>query len=83
MEVFRGVLILRRIAAANMPAFEAKTQVYPCIPDFQTILTAIRAGRDLSDMVTMCTSCSHNIFLSDFLRRLLVNLLLLSFNEQQ
>jgi hypothetical protein len=67
MEVFRGVFILRRIAAANMPAFEAKAQVYPRIPSFQTILTAIRAGRDLSDMVKMCALCSQGIFLSDFL----------------
>lgn len=55
MEVFRGMLILGRIAAANMPAFKAQAQVYPGIPDFQTILTPIRAGRDLPDMVKMCT----------------------------
>lgn len=66
VEVLGGMLILRRIAAAYMPAFEAETQVYPCIPDFQTILAAIRAGRDLSDLVKMCTLCSHEIFLSAF-----------------
>lgn len=64
VEVFGGMLILRRIAAAYMPAFKAKTQVYPRIPDFQTILAAIRAGRDLSDLVNMCTLCSQDMFLS-------------------
>jgi hypothetical protein len=64
VEVFGGMFVLRRIAAAYMPAFEAKTQVYPCIPDFQTILTTIRAGRNLSDSVKMCTWCSQGMFLS-------------------
>ncbi len=63
MEVFRGVLILGRIAAANMPAFEAKAQVYPRIPGFQAILTTIRAGRDLVYMVKMCTLISQYMLL--------------------
>ncbi len=64
VEVFGGMFVLRRIAAAYVPAFEAETQVYPCIPDFQTILTASRAGRNLSDSVKMSTWCSQDIFLS-------------------
>ena len=63
MEVFGGVLILGRIAAANMPALEAKAQVYPCITDFQTIFTTIRAGRDLVYMVKMCTLFSQCLLL--------------------
>jgi len=46
-----GVLILGIVTAADMPAFETETQVYPCIPNSQTILTAIRAGCNLSYLV--------------------------------
>ena len=60
-----GVLILRRIATADMPAFETEAQVYPRIPDSQTILTAIRAGCNLSYVVEMGTLCSQDRFLSD------------------
>jgi hypothetical protein len=51
VEMLGGVLILRRIAAADMPAFETESQVYPRIPDSQTILTAIRTGCNLSYLV--------------------------------
>ena len=51
VKVFGGVLILRVIAAANMPAFETEAQVYPRIPDSQTILTTVRAGCNLSYLV--------------------------------
>jgi hypothetical protein len=59
VEVFGGMLVFRRIAAANMPAFETEAQVYPRVPDSQTILAAIRAGRDWSYLVKMCTLFSH------------------------
>ncbi len=59
VEVFGGVLILGRIAATNMPAFEAEAQVYPRVPDSQTILTPIRTGCDWSYLVKMCALCSH------------------------
>jgi hypothetical protein len=51
MEVLGGMLVLRRIATANMPAFETEAQVYPRIPQSQTILAAIRAGCNLSYLV--------------------------------
>jgi hypothetical protein len=83
VEVFGGMLVLGRIAAANMPAFETEAQVYPRVSDFQTILTAIRARRDWSYLVKMCTWCGQDRFLSDFLRCLLVNGWLLAFYEQE
>jgi hypothetical protein len=51
MEMPGGVLILRIVTAANMPAFKTEAQVYPRIPDSQTILTAICAGCNLSYLV--------------------------------
>ena len=65
VEMLGGVLILRRVAAADMPAFETEAQVNPRIPDSQTILTAIRAGCHLSYLVEMGTLCSQDCFLSD------------------
>ena len=59
-----GVLILRIVTATDMPAFETEAQVDPRIPDSQTILTAIRAGCNLSYLVEMGTLCSQDRFLS-------------------
>jgi hypothetical protein len=64
VEVLGGVLVLGRIAAANMPAFETEAQVYPRVSDFQTILTTICAGCDWSYLVKMCALCSQDSFLS-------------------
>ena len=63
VEMLCGMLILRRIAAAYMPTFKAKTQVYPRIPNFQTILATIRTGRDPVDMIKMCTLFSQYMLL--------------------
>jgi hypothetical protein len=60
VEVFGGVLVLGRIAAANVPAFETEAQVYPCISGFQAVLAAVCAGGDLSYLVKMCTLCSQS-----------------------
>ena len=45
VEVPGGVLVLRRVAAANMAAGEAKAQVYPAVADLQTLLAAVRRVR--------------------------------------
>jgi hypothetical protein len=55
------VLVFRRVATPNMPAFKAESQVYPRISRFQAVLTAIRAGRDLLYLVKMCTLHCHNV----------------------
>ena len=51
VEVFGCVFILRIVTTANMPTFETEAQVYPRIPDSQTILTAICARCNLSYLV--------------------------------
>src|ERR1700694_3953508 len=66
VEMPGGMLILRRIAAADMPAFQTEAQVYPCISHFQTILTAIRTWRDLTYLVEVATVLCH-MFLFSFL----------------
>src|SRR5216684_4578835 len=46
VKMLGGVLILRRIATADMPAFETEAPVYPRIPVSQTIFTSIGARCD-------------------------------------
>jgi len=59
VEMFGGVLVLGGIAAAHVPTLEAQAQVYPCISNSQTILTTIRAGRDVAYFVEMRTLLCH------------------------
>ena len=59
MEMLGGVLILRIVAAADMPAFKADAQVYPGVADFQAILAPISARCDLTYLVKMTTLLCH------------------------
>ncbi len=45
MEMLGRVLILRRIAAANMAAFQAQAEMNPHVPAFQAFLAAFRRAR--------------------------------------
>ena len=49
VKMFCGVLVFRTIAAADVAAGEAEPQVDPVVADFEAILAAVGAGRDLSD----------------------------------
>src|SRR5438270_1169004 len=59
VEMLRRVLVLRGIAASDMPANQALTQVNPAIANFQTVLTAIRARCDLVYLIQMTTLYCH------------------------
>ena len=83
VEMPGGVLILRIVTAANMPAFKTEAQVDPRVSDSQTLLTAIGTGRDRSYLVKMGTLSSQDRFLSDFLRCVLINVWLLALYEQE
>ena len=50
-EVLRGVLILARVAAADVSAATAQSQMHPRIACLQTLLAAMRARRDIADLV--------------------------------
>ena len=63
VEMLGGVLVLRRVAAANMPTCETEAQMHPAISRFQTVLTSIGAGCDLSYLIKMCTYLCHKIIL--------------------
>ena len=53
VKVLRGMFVFRAIAAADMPAGLAQTQVHPRVANLQTILAPTRARLDLSYLVQM------------------------------
>src|SRR4051794_8814714 len=53
VEVLGGVLVLRGVAAADVPANQALAQVDPGVPDLQAILTPVGAGRHVANFIQM------------------------------
>lgn len=51
MKMFGGVLVLRAVAAADVAADQAKSQMDPRIADLQAILAAVRAGLHFANFV--------------------------------
>jgi hypothetical protein len=56
VKMFGGVFILRRIATADVPAFQAHPQMHPGVAHFQTFLAALRARLYVSDLIQVCAS---------------------------
>lgn len=46
-----GMLVLGVITAAHVPAHQTQAQVHPFIPGLQAVLTPLRAGRDITDLI--------------------------------
>jgi hypothetical protein len=59
VEMFGGVFVLRRVAAADVAALEAHAKVHPGIVHFETFLAAFAAGRDLLDFFLMGAGFGH------------------------
>src|SRR5207302_3126795 len=52
--VLRGVLVLRAVTAADVPAGHAEAEVDPDVADLQALLAAVAAGGDVeADLVEM------------------------------
>ncbi len=65
VKMMGGMLVLRGIAAPNMPADQAETQTHPAIACLEAIFTAVRTWGDLMYLIEMCTLLrSHNILLN-------------------
>src|SRR5262245_60195670 len=64
-EVFRGVLILGVVAAANVPTGQAQAQVHPGISRAQAVLTTISAWRHRHNLPTVGTGLdlAHHVLL--------------------
>ena len=75
VKVFGGVLVLRGIAAANVPADEAETQMNPAIACLETILAAVRAWSDLLDLIEMrAVFRSHSLLFHNVGNQLFYNI---------
>src|SRR6185437_17011622 len=55
VEMLGGVLVLGGVAAADMAAGPADTQMQPFVAALETLLATFGAGRDLGDRVQMRT----------------------------
>jgi hypothetical protein len=51
VKMFGGVLVLRRIATADVPAFQAHPQMNPGVAHFQALFATLRAGLYVSDLI--------------------------------
>jgi hypothetical protein len=62
MKVFGGVLIFRLIAATDVTATHAESQVNPGVAHFQTFLAAIGSARfNIFDLIEMPAVRCHNL----------------------
>jgi len=64
MVMLRRMPVLRGIAAANMPATEAQSQVYPRITGLQTVLATSGVRRHSSNLIQVGALLSHDCPLS-------------------
>jgi len=53
MKVLRGMFILRRIATADMPAFQAQPQMDPGVSNFHAVFTNMLVCRCNADLIEM------------------------------
>ena len=57
--VLGGVLVLRAVAAADVPADETKPQMHPMVPHFQAFLAAGGVRRYVFDLIDVLAALSH------------------------
>src|SRR2546423_6008928 len=60
MEMLGGMLVLRRVTAADVPADEALAQMDPGISRFQAVLASVRARRHIMDFVQVRAGCRRH-----------------------
>jgi hypothetical protein len=63
VKVLGGMLVLGRVAAANMPARQAQTQVYPRIAGLGTVLTHMFIRFSDLDLIKMGACFWHRFLL--------------------
>jgi hypothetical protein len=59
MEMLRGVLVLRRIAAAHVSAPQAHAQMNPRVVHLQAFFAALRARLHRTDLIEVCARNWH------------------------
>jgi proline racemase len=63
MEMLRRMLILGRITAANVPAFQAKAQMDPGIAGLDAIFADVGIGGLKFDLLHVTTALGHGFLL--------------------
>src|SRR6266404_2214245 len=53
MKMFRGVFVLRRVAAAHVAADQAQAQVHPAVACFQALLASLCIRLNVPDLIQM------------------------------
>ena len=61
MEMFCRMPVGGIVTASDVAALHAKTKVEPAASDPQTVFTAVRTGRDVSNLTQVCATISHLI----------------------
>jgi hypothetical protein len=61
MEMFGRMPVGGIVTATDVTAPHAEAKVEPHATDFQTVLTTVRAGRDLADLIQMGAAIRHFI----------------------
>jgi hypothetical protein len=56
VKMFGCMLVLRRVAAAHVPALQAKTQVHPPVARFQALLATFPARLHFVNLIQMCAA---------------------------
>jgi hypothetical protein len=56
MEVFGGVFVLGRIAAPDVPATKAQTQVDPGVAHLETLFAAMGVGFHIANLIGVGTA---------------------------
>src|SRR5215210_3478508 len=64
VEMPGGMFVLRRVAAADVTAAAAETQVHPGIPHRQALLAAVGAGSDVLYLINMGAIGGHGVLLA-------------------
>jgi hypothetical protein len=66
VEMFGGVLVERRIAAADMAADQAQAKMNPGTADFEALFATLRLGLHVLNLVQM-RALGHSLILSPVL----------------
>jgi hypothetical protein len=59
MKMFGGVLVLGGIAAADIAAFQAESQMYPGVAELDALLANVDLGMSDLDLIEMCAIFGH------------------------
>jgi hypothetical protein len=59
VEMFGGVLVLRRVATSNVSARQAHPEMHPRVTDLHTVFTDMLGGLGYFDLIEVSAGLSH------------------------